>query len=44
MNTNLLPTYEEYNQKVVKLFINNCLLDVSQEERKNMCKIMKAKK
>ena len=34
MNTNLLPTYEEYNQKVVKLFINNCLLDVSQEERK----------
>ena len=34
MNTYLLPTYEEYNQKVVKLFINNCLLDISKEKKK----------
>ncbi len=34
MNTNIVPTYEQYKQKVIELFINNCLIDISQEKRK----------
>lgn len=34
MNTYIVPTYEEYKQKVMELFISNCLLNISQEKRK----------
>jgi len=34
MKNYIAPSFEEYRQKVTELFINNCLLDISQEKRK----------